>query len=82
MAKIKIWSDGRYEQGAKLDGEDISRAIKGIEFSMEVGVPAEVRLDLAVFEMEVDAEDAKVHLTNAARDLLIRSGWRAPEDES
>ena len=80
MAKIKIWSDGGTRQGVELDGEDISNAVKSIDFTMDAARPADINLHLAVFEMEIDADESTVHIADATRDLLIWAGWRPPKD--
>ena len=82
MAKIKIWSAGGYKQGVELDGEDISRAIRGINFSMEAGHLASVQLDLLVVEMDADSENAHVWMPDETRDLLIWFGWRPPKGDA
>ena len=79
-SKIKIWADGA-NGGVELDGEDISKTVRGLDFSMQVGSLPEITLDLVVVELEADAGKVRVHITPDVRDLLIAAGWKSPKGD-
>jgi hypothetical protein len=79
-SKIKIWADGP-RGGIELDGEDISKTVRGLDVSLRVGSIPEVSLDLLVFELEAEAGKTRVHIVPAVRDLLIAAGWQPPKGD-
>lgn len=81
MSKLSFHQGpGRYEQVVKLDGEDISSAIRGLSFTVDAGDLPTVDLQLAVFEIEADGGfEARVHIAEETVELLKRLGWASPE---
>ncbi len=67
-----------YKQSIELNGEDISRYVRSFSIDAEPGRLPEIRLDLAVFEVETDTSDAKIHLAPGTADLLVQLGWTPP----
>ena len=80
--RITIHDAGGLNQSVHLDGEDISSAIRGLTYHAEAWQPPKVELDLAVVEWDADLDDARLHIPDATRDLLIRFGWTPPAEES
>lgn len=64
----------------ELDGVDVSRAIRGVRIDATATELPQVTLDLAVFEIEVDAENSRVHVSDEAAALLVELGWQRPHD--
>lgn len=61
-----------------LDGQNISKGLRGYEIShMSPGRPA-VNLHPAVFERTTVDLEADVYISPEASDLLIRMGWTPP----
>lgn len=79
--KLTFTQNGR-QQKVHLDGEEISSAIKAISIEAEACQVPVVRLDLAVFEIETDTDEVKIHITDSTVDLLKRLGWTPPAEEA
>jgi hypothetical protein len=63
----------------KLNGEEIQNAVQGLQVTGTPGASFDVELDLAIFEtFRFESEDAAVHVSDGARDLLIKLGWTPP----
>lgn len=85
MAKLSFHQGpGRYDQVVKLDGEDISKAIRSLSINAEAGQIPEVELQLAVFEIEVGGPpelgmaETKIRIFDETVELLKRLGWTPP----
>lgn len=59
----------------KLDGKDVSKAVRGFQLASRVGGVTVLTLDLAV---AVDADAHAVVLHPTTHDLLIDLGWTPP----
>lgn len=84
MAKLSFHQGpGLYEQNVKLDGEDISKAVRSLSFKVTAGEVPEVSLQLAAFEIEADGgSEARIHVTEETVELLKRFGWHPPVEEN
>ncbi len=80
MATLAVKQSGA-RQTVELDGDDISRNVRAISLDIEAGQLPTVRVDLAVFELETDTGETKIHLAPGTADLLVRLGWTPPTEE-
>lgn len=63
----------------KVDGHDITRAVRRFHVDAWAGEPPVIDIDLGVGVIElnrIDAEEAEVIITEPTRDALIALGWR------
>jgi len=65
----------------KVDGHDISGAVRAFDFSAGVGHMPRVTLDLGVYDAtRMESKRTEVVMGSATRDLLIDAGWQPPAD--
>lgn len=66
----------------RLDGHDISHALRGLRLNMMVGELNIAELDVDVVAVELTSVDAEVkaHIPADTHDLLVRLGWTPPEE--
>ena len=81
MRKLKYTQTNTVDQRVELEGEDISRLVRSVSIEAEAGHLPTVTLELAVFEIETAAGDAKIHLAQGTAELLERFGWTPPAGE-
>lgn len=63
----------------KLNGEEIQNSVRGLTIWGDPARPFEVELKVHVFEtFRFESEEAKVFVSDDARDLLIKLGWTPP----
>lgn len=64
----------------QVAGVDISNAVRSLDLSAGAGYIPRLTLDLGVVDGVEFAGEARVSITSATRDLLIRGGWTPPPD--
>ncbi|MEE4546475.1 hypothetical protein V2S66_31485 [Streptomyces sp. V4-01] len=72
-----------YGQGSTvtLDGHDISGALTGLTFAIEVNKPTTATLDLRLYDVtEIQDVEARVLVPDGTRDALIALGWAPPAE--
>jgi hypothetical protein len=82
--KIRIAPHPEYPDGhsVQLDGQEISRAIRGISFDASASGrpdPPKAVLDLVVWDWDIES-DADVSIPDKTVDLLKRLGWTPPRE--
>lgn len=75
-------AESGYGHRAELDGHDISNAILGLTVTIKGGEMPAATLDVICEEIPTEADDVRVHLPDATRDLLVRLGWTPPAEEA
>ena len=68
------------KKNVELDGRNINKAIRSYTIYGDARGAPEVTLEIAATEVAIEAASARIHLTQEARDLLIRFGWTPPEE--
>lgn len=77
---VEVHSNGHHGT-IKIDGQDVSTAVRRIELAHQAWDLPEIELTLLAVSHAVDAQ-ARVHIDSASRDLLIALGWTPPAGES
>lgn len=73
--------DGRYGHEVLLDGADIANGIDGLTITMRAGQPASVELSMPIIDVtELQDPEARFHISDATRALLVALGWTAPDE--
>ncbi|HKX69886.1 MAG TPA: hypothetical protein VJM75_01605 [Acidimicrobiales bacterium] len=76
-ARISLDAEG---MGAvEVDGQDISRTVRGLTLSAEVNHLPRLILDLRLFTSEVEGQ-AQVHIPADTAATLVALGWTPPDD--
>lgn len=79
MARLKIEYRSPRDQRVELDGTDISNGISDIRFHAEAGQVPMAYIDLPVLDAtEIQAEQVKIIMPDATRELLLAAGWTPP----
>ena len=63
----------------ELDGQEIQRALVGLDYHLRAGDPTAVTLDVFAPEVVV-AGEVEVRLREETQALLKRLGWTPPEE--
>lgn len=79
MSKLKFTQTSPLDQRVEIDGVDVSAHIIGLRIDAPVGETARAEVDLAVFEVEAEAD--YVYLAPRTAGLLKRLGWTPPEHD-
>lgn len=66
---------------AKLNGDDVSRFLRGVNVSIAAGEVPAVTLDLIVEKITLDFPEARLYLADGVRELLTEFGWTPPAEE-
>lgn len=77
--RIDITDGTPGHKSLKLGGIDISNAVSGYTVTGNARSIPEVTLDLVALDVSVVGERAKVFISSATRDLLVKTGWTPPE---
>lgn len=64
----------------KLDGEDISSAVRGLFVRIDVDDRPTAVLDVVLHELSQDLENPLVRVPEATHLLLVSLGWTPPSD--
>lgn len=64
----------------ELNGQDISRALKGLTVTLRADAVPSVTLNVLVEKMVSDFFEADLYIPQATRDLLAQFGWTPPEE--
>lgn len=64
----------------KVDGNDLTDAVRGVDISLRAGHLPVIHLDLVILDLESVTTDAKVFIPDATREALIALGWTPPEE--
>jgi hypothetical protein len=67
-------------QVLELDGENISTGIRSVTFTADAGDVPQVTLELVVFELDADTDNARIHVGEESALLLKKLGWTPPEE--
>lgn len=64
-----------------LDGRDISKGVREVDFHGAVGEADTVNLELIVFDgTRIDSDEAEVIIPDETRKALEALGWTPPEE--
>lgn len=76
---LKISKFDGYGHEVLLDGTDIANGIDGLTITMHAGRPTSVELSMPIVDItELQDPEARFHISDATRALLIHLGWTAP----
>lgn len=64
----------------ELNGQDISRSLKGLTVTLRAGAVPSVTLNVLVEKIGSDFPEADLYIPQATRDLLAQFGWTPPEE--
>ncbi|MGW1324802.1 hypothetical protein ACWD64_19945 [Streptomyces antibioticus] len=64
----------------KIDGQDVTEAVRGFTLKGEAGHVPQVTLDVFLTEGGTVDADAAVHIPAATAALLVALGWTPPDD--
>lgn len=66
----------------ELDGHDIANSVLGMSLEFKAGHETTATLHLVLDEIPAETDEARVHLPDKTRDLLVRLGWTPPQDDA
>jgi hypothetical protein len=81
MMRVKIRQPSPSYAEIELNGVQVEDAVRGLTVTMRAGHLPELELDPVVEDVSLDADQAQVYVSAAARHLLIMMGWTPPEVE-
>lgn len=79
LRTARISMDAQGMGTVEVDGNDISRTVRGLTLTTEAGHLPRLVLDLLVFTSEADGE-AQVHIPADTAATLVALGWTPPDD--
>lgn len=75
------WGPGQVH--VEVDGNDISKALRGLTVRLGAGHLPEVELDLSVIDVtDFGMPEVMVHIPEAVHDALVKLGWTPPPEET
>jgi hypothetical protein len=76
--KAEIIIDPTGRGNIRIDGQDVSKAVRGFQLESRVGEVTTLVLDLVMVRAEIEVDTVIVPQTY---DLLVRLGWTPPEGQ-
>jgi hypothetical protein len=73
--KAEIIIDPTGRGNIRIDGQDVSKAVRGFQLDSCVGEITTLALDLVMIRAEIEADTV---IVPQAYDLLVRLGWTPP----
>lgn len=77
-AHLNLSPTGTGDDAVVVDGQNLSRAVRRVLLTSEVGEPPTLVLELAPRSFVVDADGARVGVSPVGEHLLTGLGWRPP----
>lgn len=66
----------------ELDGQDISRALRGVTLRLDTEHRPTAVLDIDVHDLDADTAETHIAIPEPTRALLTRLGWTPPAGEA